>query len=201
VPTFKEVGLEPVNRMAYYGMLAPRALPKEVVDKVNAGVRRCWKTRRCASASRTPALIVMANTPEQFAAADQGRVRGVQEGGGQAEAQAGLSGPAVAKPMPLERRGPVPFLPAASRAIDRASSTPCGWRTAWRNTLAAYRRDLTLYAHWLADQHRPRCSTHGRAATCWPTSPSAMRGTRATTANRRLTVFKRYFRWALRERW
>ena len=25
-------------------------------------------------------------------------------------------------------------------------------------------------------------------------------GTRATTANRRLTVFKRYFRWALREK-
>jgi len=40
VPTFKEVGLEPVNRMAYYGILGPKNLPKEVIDKVNAGVKK-----------------------------------------------------------------------------------------------------------------------------------------------------------------
>jgi tripartite-type tricarboxylate transporter receptor subunit TctC len=37
VPTFKEVGLEPVNRMAYYGILGPKNLPKEVIDKVSTG--------------------------------------------------------------------------------------------------------------------------------------------------------------------
>ena len=40
VPTFKEVGLEAVNRMAYYGIYGPKGLPKEVVDKINAGVRK-----------------------------------------------------------------------------------------------------------------------------------------------------------------
>ncbi|HEY1102845.1 MAG TPA: site-specific tyrosine recombinase XerD [Burkholderiaceae bacterium] len=66
-----------------------------------------------------------------------------------------------------------------------------------RNTLAAYRRDLALYARWLAarggalnattepDLHDYFAARHAES--------------KATTANRRLTVFKRYFRWALRE--
>ncbi|MBC7609056.1 MAG: site-specific tyrosine recombinase XerD [Polaromonas sp.] len=70
-----------------------------------------------------------------------------------------------------------------------------------KNTLAAYRRDLTLYAGWLGSEAR-----QGR----WldDTRESDLNGyfsakhldTKATSANRRLTVFKRYFRWALRER-
>ncbi|HMA07527.1 MAG TPA: site-specific tyrosine recombinase XerD, partial [Ramlibacter sp.] len=67
-----------------------------------------------------------------------------------------------------------------------------------KNTLAAYRRDLTLYADWLAGQGRTLDGTveadlNGFFAARHATS-------KATTANRRLTVFKRYFRWALRER-
>ncbi len=66
------------------------------------------------------------------------------------------------------------------------------------NTLAAYRRDLTLYAEWLA-------ASHDRAIDA--TVESDLLGyaverhaaSKATTTNRRLTVFKRYFRWALRE--
>ena len=70
-----------------------------------------------------------------------------------------------------------------------------------QNTLQAYRRDLSLYADWLA---APQSS--GR--TLNETVDVDINGyffarhsaTRATSANRRLTVFKRYFRWALRER-
>ncbi len=66
-----------------------------------------------------------------------------------------------------------------------------------KNTLAAYRRDLTLYAKWLAEQARSLLDSteldlQSYFAHCYANS-------KATSANRRLTVFKRYFRWALRE--
>jgi integrase/recombinase XerD len=67
-----------------------------------------------------------------------------------------------------------------------------------RNTLAAYRRDLALYQQWLAQRGGKLHATteadlHGYFAARHSV-------TKATSANRRLTVFKRYFRWALRER-
>jgi integrase/recombinase XerD len=70
-----------------------------------------------------------------------------------------------------------------------------------KNTLQAYRRDLSLYADWLA-------SGEASGRTLNETLDVDINGyfsvrhkeTRATSANRRLTVFKRYFRWALRER-
>ena len=67
-----------------------------------------------------------------------------------------------------------------------------------RNTLAAYRRDLTLYAGWLGAQGRGLDSTAEADLNGYFAAKHAQ--SRATTANRRLTVFKRYFRWALRER-
>lgn len=67
-----------------------------------------------------------------------------------------------------------------------------------RNTLLAYRRDLTLLSQWLS----ARSLDLGAVTEVQLQSYFADRhaGTKATTANRRLTVFKRYFRWALRER-
>ena len=66
------------------------------------------------------------------------------------------------------------------------------------NTLAAYRRDLTLYAQWLAATHE-RSLNDSREADLQAHGVARHALTRATSANRRLTVFKRYFRWALRE--
>ncbi len=68
VPTFKEVGLEPVNRMAYYGILGPKALPKEVVDKVSAGVRKALEDPAVRRRIEDTGSIIIANTPEQFTA-------------------------------------------------------------------------------------------------------------------------------------
>jgi integrase/recombinase XerD len=66
------------------------------------------------------------------------------------------------------------------------------------NTLAAYRRDLSLYADHLAAQaDRALDTTREADLLVYATLHHAH--TRSTTANRRLTVFKRYFRWALRE--
>ncbi|MEZ5632387.1 MAG: site-specific tyrosine recombinase XerD [Burkholderiaceae bacterium] len=65
------------------------------------------------------------------------------------------------------------------------------------NTLAAYRRDLLLYAAWLQAEHGlalPQTQEHHLQAYF-----AARAAGKATSANRRLTVFKRYFRWALRE--
>jgi len=67
VPTFKEVGLEPVNRMAYYGIYGPKGLPKEVVDKVNAGVKKALEDPAVKKRIEDTGSLIVANTPEQFA--------------------------------------------------------------------------------------------------------------------------------------
>jgi tripartite-type tricarboxylate transporter receptor subunit TctC len=67
VPTFKEVGLEPVNRMAYYGIYGPKGLPKEVVDKINAGVRKALEDPAVRKRIEDTGSIILGNTPEQFA--------------------------------------------------------------------------------------------------------------------------------------
>ena len=67
VPTFKEVGLEPVNRMAYYGILGPKTLPQEVVDKINGGVKKALEDVAVRKRIEDTGSIIVANTPEQFA--------------------------------------------------------------------------------------------------------------------------------------
>ncbi|KQM79906.1 site-specific tyrosine recombinase XerD [Xylophilus sp. Leaf220] len=66
-----------------------------------------------------------------------------------------------------------------------------------RNTLAAYRRDLAQYAAWLAGQGLALDETAEHHLQAFFAAEHAK--TRATTANRRLTVLRRYFHWALRE--
>ncbi|MEO8807042.1 MAG: site-specific tyrosine recombinase XerD [Burkholderiaceae bacterium] len=66
------------------------------------------------------------------------------------------------------------------------------------NTLAAYRRDLRLYAEWLA-RSSERALDASRESDLLEYRVLRHEGSKATSSNRRLTVFKRYFRWALRE--
>ena len=67
VPTFAEVGLEPVNRMAYYGVLAPRGTPRPVVDKVHAAVKTVLQDSDVRKRIEDTGSIIVGNTPEQFA--------------------------------------------------------------------------------------------------------------------------------------
>jgi tripartite-type tricarboxylate transporter receptor subunit TctC len=67
VPTFKEVGLEPVNRMAYYGIHAPKGLPKEIVDKVHAAVKKTVDDPAVKKRIEDTGSLIVLNTPEQFA--------------------------------------------------------------------------------------------------------------------------------------
>jgi tripartite-type tricarboxylate transporter receptor subunit TctC len=68
VPTFKEVGLEPVNRMAYYGIYGPKGLSKEVVEKINGGVKKALQDPTVVKRIQDTGSLVVANTPEEFAA-------------------------------------------------------------------------------------------------------------------------------------
>jgi tripartite-type tricarboxylate transporter receptor subunit TctC len=68
VPTFKEVGLEPVNRMAYYGLVGPKGLPKEIVDKINAATRKALEEPAVRKRIEDTGSLIIGNTPAEFGA-------------------------------------------------------------------------------------------------------------------------------------
>jgi tripartite-type tricarboxylate transporter receptor subunit TctC len=67
VPTFKEVGLEPVNRMAYYGIVGPKSTPREVIDRINSALKKVLSDPSVTKRIEDTGSLVIANTPEQFA--------------------------------------------------------------------------------------------------------------------------------------
>jgi tripartite-type tricarboxylate transporter receptor subunit TctC len=68
VPTFKEVGLEPVNRMAYYGLLAPKGTPQAVIDKIHAATKTALDDADVRKRIEATGSLIVGNTPEQFSA-------------------------------------------------------------------------------------------------------------------------------------
>lgn len=65
-----------------------------------------------------------------------------------------------------------------------------------KNSLQAYRKDLEIYATWL-DATYKKCLSESTAVEITAFMVHRQED-KATTANRRLTVFKRYFRYAIR---
>jgi integrase/recombinase XerD len=67
------------------------------------------------------------------------------------------------------------------------------------NTLQAYRLDLVRYAQWLSENGEPPPQQAGSAALARYIA-ARHPGSKASSANRRLSVFRRYYRWLVRER-
>ena len=67
VPTFKEVGLEPVNRMAFYGILGPKGMAPAVVDAIHAAVRKTVEDPAVRKRITDTGSLIVANSPAEFA--------------------------------------------------------------------------------------------------------------------------------------
>jgi len=94
---------------------------------------------------------------------------------------------------------PPATLAASAASIDRFADALWIEEGLAANTLAAYRRDLTLLAGWLA-RERGRALVDAGETDLRGYAVARHAGSAATSANRRLTVFRRFFRWAVRER-
>ncbi len=66
-----------------------------------------------------------------------------------------------------------------------------------RNTLDAYRRDLRLFAAWLARERT--LALDATREDDFHAYSACRKQDKSTSANRRLSVFRRYYGWALRE--
>ena len=109
--------------------------------------------------------------------------------------------------MPRARKTPVPAPAGAPASAARRASAQAaelflealwledGLSTATRQ---AYGRDLALLADWL-DAEQGRCIDEASHADLQAYISARHEGSKPSSANRRLSVFKRYFRWALRE--
>ena len=66
VPTFTEVGLLPVNRMAFYGLYGPVGLPRDIVDKIYAATYKAVSEPAVRKRIEDTGSIINVNGPEEF---------------------------------------------------------------------------------------------------------------------------------------
>ena len=69
VPTLADLGYKGAPSQTWYGLFAPAGMPKPIVDKINAEVRRVFTDKEFVAKYVTSRGQVQAvNTPEEFAA-------------------------------------------------------------------------------------------------------------------------------------
>ena len=66
VPTFAEVGLKEMNNMAWYGLVGPGGLSKDIIDKVRAAAVKTLNDAGVKKRLADGGSIVDGGTPEQF---------------------------------------------------------------------------------------------------------------------------------------
>ncbi|KND60032.1 Tyrosine recombinase XerD [Candidatus Burkholderia verschuerenii] len=92
---------------------------------------------------------------------------------------------------------PSPGFTASSDSIDLFCDALWLEHGLAKNSLEAYRRDLKLFAEWLAAKRGVSIDAANEGDMNG--YMAARRGDKATSANRRLSVFRRYYAWAMRE--
>jgi hypothetical protein len=68
VPTFAEMGMEPVNRMAFYGFVGPKNMTREVVYLIHGATRTIVQDAGVRKRIEDTGSVVRGNTPAEFAA-------------------------------------------------------------------------------------------------------------------------------------
>jgi tripartite-type tricarboxylate transporter receptor subunit TctC len=68
VPTLAELGVADANRVAFYGIYGPKDMPRDLVDKINAAVKKTLSDANVKLRIDETGSDIIANTPEEFAA-------------------------------------------------------------------------------------------------------------------------------------
>ena len=67
VPTFSDVGLPAMDRMAFYGIYGPKGLPRDIVDTINRAVKKTMDDPIVRKRIDDTGSIIIGNSPEEFA--------------------------------------------------------------------------------------------------------------------------------------
>ena len=163
-------------------------MPKEIVDKVHDAVKKTLDDPAVQKRIEETGSIIIGNTPEQFAAQIAAEFEVYKKVVAAQKLQARVSAATAGR---HDRRQALDR-PLHRRALDRG-----GPRRQHAGRVPA-RPDAV--ADWLAGDAGRALIERERDRPARATSLARHAGSAATSANRRLTVFKRFFRWALRER-
>jgi tripartite-type tricarboxylate transporter receptor subunit TctC len=67
VPTFAEAGLDDLNWMAFFGLVAPAGTPEPIIAKLNAAMKAALANDDVRSKLAAQQAIVSGNSPKEFA--------------------------------------------------------------------------------------------------------------------------------------
>ncbi|CAN7345148.1 Bug family tripartite tricarboxylate transporter substrate binding protein [Variovorax sp. LjRoot178] len=66
MPTFAEVGLPSLNRMSHFGFVGPKGIPRPVVDRLNAAMRKVLQEPAVRARLEGAGATIIASSPEEF---------------------------------------------------------------------------------------------------------------------------------------